>query len=210
MTKEVKCYDLMVKGKIAESHSRKVVIEKILRDLDCNSFSSFTKLTEKIAEIYTKQEGTPLSGSTIRRKGSPYKSLVESYYNTPERFKNEQFSVEAKLQEKLLITELELSKANTQLDSTRKALQNAHAKMDQLRFDDIEARTDQAGAKEYSDNEVAAYNALVQLVQACNAAGVELDDFQISQLSLTGQKKTIINQEKLPAFFKWYREHRRG
>ncbi|TON99956.1 hypothetical protein CGH46_23025, partial [Vibrio parahaemolyticus] len=64
--------------------------------------------------------------------------------------------------------------------------------------------------KEYSDNEVAAYNALVQLVQACNAAGVELDDFQISQLSLTGQKKTIINQEKLPAFFKWYREHRRG
>lgn len=209
MVKEVKCYDAMVKEKILESDSRKAAIEKIVIDLDCSSFSSFTKLTEKIAEIYTKQQGTPMSGSTIRRKGSPYRNLVKSYYDTPERLKNKQLSMEAKLQEELLITKLELSKTATELNSTRKALQNAHTQMELLKFDDIEARTDQSGAKEYSDNEVAAYKALVQLVQACDAAGVELDNYQISLLSLRGQK-TIIDHEKLPSFFKWYREQRNG
>ncbi|ELV8701291.1 hypothetical protein ACEWAL_06700 [Vibrio parahaemolyticus] len=209
MSKEIKCYDEMVKHQINGVANRKAVIEGILRDMNCDSYSSFTALTDAVAAKFTKQEGEPMSGSTIRRKGSKYRSLVESYYKTEERIKKQFQNKESQLQEELMITQLELSKTSSELNSARKALQHANSEMDRLRLSDIESRTDEGVEQEYSDKEVAAYKVLVELVKACEESGLDIDGYQITTLGFQGVK-TLISQEKCPAFFKWYREQLKG
>ncbi|HHC7250426.1 TPA: hypothetical protein ACN380_004197 [Vibrio parahaemolyticus] len=209
MPNEIKCYDEMVKHQINGVVNRKAVIEDILRDMDCNSYSSFTALTDAVAAKFTKLKGEPMSGSTIRRKGSKYRSLVESYYKTEERIKKQFQNKESQLQEELMVTQLELSKTSSELNSTRMALQHANSEMDRLRLSDIESRTDEGVKQEYSDKEVAAYKVLVELVKACEDSGLDIDGYQITTLGFQGAK-TLIRQEKCPAFFKWYREQLKG
>ncbi|MCS0234015.1 hypothetical protein [Vibrio alginolyticus] len=209
MSKDIKCYDEMLKHQMKGVFDRKTVIERILRDLDCDSYSSFTALTNAVADRYTKQKGEPMSGSTLRRNDSKYRLLVESYYNTEARMKMQSQNKESQLQEQLMISELQLSQATAELNATRKALQNANSEIDRLKLSDIQSRTDGGLIQEYSDKEVAAYKVLVELVKACDEAGLELDGYQITTLGLQGVK-TLINQEKCPSFFKWYREQLKG
>ncbi|EOB3573188.1 TPA: hypothetical protein NGS68_003311 [Vibrio parahaemolyticus] len=209
MSKDIKCYDEMLKHQMKGVFDRKTVIERILRDLDCDSYSSFTALTNAVADRYTKQKGEPMSGSTLRRNDSKYRLLVESYYNTEARMKKQSQNKESQLQEQLMISELQLSQATADLNATRKALQNANSEIDRLKLSDIQSRTDGGLIQEYSDKEVAAYKVLVELVKACDEAGLELDGYQITTLGLQGVK-TLINQEKCPSFFKWYREQLKG
>lgn len=209
MSKEINRYDEMIKHQMNGVVDRKRVIEDILKNIDCDSFSSFTALTDAVAERYTKLKGEPMSGSTIRRKGSKYRGLVESYYKTEDRIKKQFQNKESQLQEELMITQLELSKTSSKLNSTRMALQHANSEMDRLKLSDIASRTDRGREQEYSDKEVAAYKALVELVRACEDAGLEVDGYQITALSFQGAK-TLIGQEKCPAFFKWYREQLKG
>ncbi|MCR9412806.1 hypothetical protein NB471_09555 [Vibrio alginolyticus] len=209
MSKDIKCYDEMLKHQMKGVFDRKTVIERILRDLDCDSYSSFTALTNAVADRYTKQKGEPMSGSTLRRNDSKYRLLVESYYNTEARMKKQSQNKESQLQEQLMISELQLSQATSDLNATRKALQAANSEIDRLKLSDIQSRTDGGLIQEYSDKEVAAYKVLVELVKACDEAGLELDGYQITTLGLQGVK-TLINQEKCPSFFKWYREQLKG
>ncbi|MGI9849316.1 hypothetical protein [Vibrio vulnificus] len=205
MSNEIKCYDEMIKHQLNGVINRKAVIEDILRDMDCNSYSSFTALTDAVAAKFTELKGEPMNGSTIRRKGSKYRSLVESYYKTEERIKKQFQNKESQLQEELMITQLELSKTLSDLSLTRKALQHANSEMDRLRLSDIESRTDGGIKQEYSDKEVAVYKVLVELMKTCEEFGLELEDYQIIKLDFQGNK-TLIGQEKCPAFFKWFRE----
>ncbi|CAH6882704.1 hypothetical protein QFW85_14840 [Vibrio chagasii] len=205
MLNEIKRYDEMVRYQRNVVVNRKVVIEEILKDMDCNSYSSFTALTDAVAAKFTELKGEPMSGSTIRRKGSKYRSIVESYYNTKERVKTQFQNKESLLQEELMVTQLELRKTSSELNSTRKALQYANTEMDRLKLSDIESRTDECAKQEYSDKEVAAYKVLVELVKVCEDSGLDIDGYQITTIDFQGVK-TLISQDKCPTFFKWYRE----
>ncbi|KOO14438.1 hypothetical protein AKJ18_12870 [Vibrio xuii] len=209
MFNEIKRYDEMVRYQRNGVVNRKVIIEEILKDMDCNSYSSFTALTDAVAAKFTELKGEPMSGSTIRRKGSKYRSIVESYYNTKERVKRQFQNKESLLQEELMVTQLQLSRTSSELNSTRKALQHANTEMDRLKLSDIESRTDECVKQEYSDKEVAAYKVLVELVKACEDSGLDIDGYQITTLDFQGAK-TLISQDKCPAFFKWYREQLKG
>ncbi|AMF98734.1 hypothetical protein AL538_13940 [Vibrio harveyi] len=200
-----KCYDEMRKRQNNGVVSRKAIIEEVLSNLDCGSFDSFTALTDTIAEKITELEGRPMSGSTIRRKGSKYRSLVESYYLTEERERRKIQSNESRLQEELMLAQLELSKLQSNLKSARLALQHANSEMDRLRLQGIESRTDLSSEKEYSDKEVAAYQTITELVKACEDSGLVNDGYQITSLGFQGAK-VLIGKDKCPAFFKWYRE----
>ncbi|MQF34523.1 hypothetical protein [Vibrio parahaemolyticus] len=204
-SKEIKNYDEMRKQQIRGVLSRKEVIEDILKDINCDSFKSFTALTNAVAKEYTKREGQAMNGSTLRRTDSKYRSLVDSYYRTEERVSTQSQDRETQLQEELLITQLELSKTLSELKSTRAALQNANTQMDKLRLSNLNSRIDESVQPKYSDEEVAAYKALVELARACEGSGIDIDGHSITTIDFDGSK-ILISQEKCPSFFKWYRE----
>ncbi|ROR69461.1 hypothetical protein EDB59_0089 [Vibrio crassostreae] len=210
MSNEIKCYDGMVNHQVSGVISRKKVIEDILRDMDCNSFTSFTALTDAVAAKFTALKGEPMSGSTIRRKGSKYKSLVESYYKTEERIKSQFKDKEAQLEEELMLTQLELSQTTERLNDARKALISNNTEMDRLRLSNIESRTAEGSEQKFSEKEVAAYKAMLELVNAYDDFGVEMDGYCITGMGGYGDVKTLIGENKCPAFFQWYREQLKG
>ncbi len=210
MSNEIKCYDGMVNHQVSGVISRKKVIEDILRDMDCNSFASFTALTDAVAARFTALKGEPMSGSTIRRKGSKYKSLVESYYKTEERIKSQFKDKEAQLEEELMLTQLELSKATERLNDARKALVSNNTEMDRLRLSNIGSRTAEGSKQKFSEQEVLAYKAMLELVKAYGDFGVEIDAYSITGMGGFGDVKTLIGENKCPAFFQWYREQLKG
>ncbi|OEE68062.1 hypothetical protein A1OO_20240 [Enterovibrio norvegicus FF-33] len=208
MSKEVKSHDEMRLKQMKTVSERKEVLKDILHDMNCDYYDSFTALTEAVASRYQEITNTLMSGSTIRRKNSAYRALVESYYKTEARVQARYQDREFQLEQELLLTQLDLANAIEELKETRRALQVAHSKMDNVWIEDINSRTEGGVKEEYPSGEVAAYKVLLELVKAFDEYGVSIDGYNISKLDMNFNTKSLVLNEKCPQFFKWYREYK--
>ena len=210
-------YSPMLIEKERKVQTRKDRIEKILRSLDCDLYPTLTALTEAIArrynEIYSTQDISSeihprrdlLSGSTLRRKNSPYRTLVASFYKTEERIKIQLRSKEAQLAEENLILRSELAAMRSESQNLKAALENAHQEIERQRLNSITSRTASGVTPKYSDAEIMAYKAILLLFEAGrSSSGFEIKNDSITQISLRGDI-TIVDESRCPLFFSWYK-----
>ncbi|MFA1574116.1 hypothetical protein [Vibrio cyclitrophicus] len=209
MDKKVNAHDEMVLLKKKGVAARKKVIEEeILRSMDCDYYPNITQLAVAVADRYVQLTNDKISSSTLLRETSPYRTLLNRYYKTEKRIRGEYQNREAELEEDLLMAELELNKLRSDLADARKALSRCHEEMDLLRFEDINERSAEGVAPEYSECEISAYMAMLELVNASKDFGIQIDGYNITKMDFTGCSTVLIKTEKCPVFFKWFRENK--
>ncbi|MEZ8602743.1 hypothetical protein [Vibrio splendidus] len=209
MDKKVNAHDEMVLLKKKGVAARKKVIEEeILRSMDCDYYSNITQLAVAVADRYVQLTNDKISSTTLLRETSPYRTLLNRYYKTEKRIRGEYQNREAELEEDLLMAELELNKLRSDLADARKALSRCHEEVDLLRFEDINERSAEGVAPEYSECEISAYMAMLELVNASKDFGIQIDGYNITKMDFTGYSTVLIKTEKCPVFFKWFRENK--
>ncbi|TKG04210.1 hypothetical protein [Vibrio sp. F13] len=209
MDKKVNAHDeIVLLKKKGVAARKKVIEEEILRSMDCDYYPNITQLAVAVADRYVQLTNDKISSTTLLRETSPYRTLLNRYYKTEKRIRGEYQNREAELEEDLLMAELELNKLRSDLADARKALSRCHEEMDLLRFEDINERSAEGVAPEYSECEISAYMAMLELVNASKDFGIQIDGYNITKMDFTGFSTVLIKTEKCPVFFKWFRENK--
>ncbi|MFL7015476.1 hypothetical protein AB6D16_009270 [Vibrio cyclitrophicus] len=209
MDKKVNAHDeIVLLKKKGVAARKKVIEEEILRSMDCDYYPNITQLAVAVADRYVQLTNDKISSTTLLRETSPYRTLLNRYYKTEKRIRGEYQNREAELEEDLLLAELELNKLRSDLADARKALSRCHEEMDLLRFEDINERSAEGVAPEYSECEISAYMAMLELVNASKDFGIQIDGYNITKMDFTGFSTVLIKTEKCPVFFKWFRENK--
>lgn len=204
MTKTTDRTRAMLLMKHQSVQERLAKLESILRQIPCESYTSETALTKALAERYRLETGDKLDSSTLRRPGSPYKSLVNSFYESKQRNKQQQSELHRK-QEELLLAKSEIYQLGLEIQSLKNNLSVSLAQLSQLRLENLGARTDSAPIKAdvNSATEVAAFKVIHRLI----VAGAETSGFEVSADSVTyisGMEiKVAFSRMDCPKFFEW-------
>lgn len=211
-------YSAMLLGQGKQVQVRKERIEKILISLDCDLYPSLTALTEAIVRRYNEIYFIPdnsvdinhrkdlLNGSTLRRRNSPYRALVESFYKSEERMKIQLRSKKAQLSEENLILRSDIATLRNECLNLKEALKSAHQEMDLLRSKGLASRTAAGVTPKHTDAEINAFNAILLLLEAGrSSSGFSLSDCAITQVSFSGDI-TVVDESRCPNFFNWYRK----
>lgn len=192
---------------------RKERIEKIVRDIDCDLYGNITLLIKEIVKRYNAKytqdlDGEkPLNTSTLLRKNSHYRTMIESFYKTEQRVRVKIRSKEAQLLEENLILKADLSSARSELANIRAAHQQLLTDTQRLRLNDISSRTDKITEK-YSKEEIAAYMAILRIFQAGkDSSAFKLTDTAFVHEDFEGEVP-VFGADTCPRFFAWYQDSR--
>ncbi|WP_258184755.1 hypothetical protein [Vibrio splendidus] len=124
----------LIERKKALASTRTENVKEILEELkkSNSNFTSSRQLSEYIAEKLTK-EGKPVDSSTLRRKNSPYKLLIDEYVDKKEKSPE----VQTKLALKIELQDKELQRLTALVDHLEHEVQD---KENEIRLLIIEAQ----------------------------------------------------------------------
>lgn len=198
-----------MKGVILNQQKQSEVREKLISDLLSRyknnkiKFSSMTRLSEHLAQEMSKELGTNIAGSTLRRNPQ-YKRLLIKYING-----NKGIIKEQKDLVDMSIKIRNLKKVNEGLDREIKTLHNELAEYRHLM---LETKNPPAAkiqdAKEFKkEKEVsqlkaeleAAYKLMMNLMELCTGFSSDVIKGTVTN---TLNNETIMTKEQFPTFFK--------